>query len=89
MGRLPSVTIVCKLISSERIRGIVVRRSTVIVALRYKVLAYKVGNHQSATSAAMDVKGKRKADSGFRLDKIGEWETAENEMGTPTTNHER
>jgi WD40 repeat protein len=58
-----------------------VRCSTVIVALRYKVLAYRVGNQDSVSSASRDVKGKSKAASGFRLDKVGEWETAENEMG--------
>jgi hypothetical protein len=66
----------------ERIRGIVVRRSTVIVALRYKVLAYEVGSQSTLPSPSNDVKGKSKAAGGFRLDKIGEWETAENEMGT-------
>ena len=46
------------------------------------MLAYKVGNQDSAPSASKDVKGKSKATGGFRLDKVGEWETAENEMGT-------
>ena len=46
------------------------------------MLAYKVGNQDSASSAVKDPKGKSKATGGFRLDKIGEWETADNEMGT-------
>jgi hypothetical protein len=80
--------LVRELKNSERIRGIIVRRSTVIVALRYKVLAYKVGNQESAPSASHDVKGKLKATGGFQLDKIGEWETAENEMGKSVTKPE-
>ena len=46
------------------------------------MLAYNVGNQDSASSAVKDPKGKSKATGGFRLDKIGEWETADNEMGT-------
>jgi hypothetical protein len=47
--------------------------------LRYKVLAYEIGT--GSNSASKDIKGKSKASSGLRLDKLGEWETAENEMG--------
>lgn len=57
-----------------------VRRSTVIIALRYKVLAYRLGG-QDDSSSSRDAKGKSKATQGFYLDKIGEWETAENENG--------
>jgi hypothetical protein len=81
LGKLPCFgTIGTKLTSSERIRGIVVRRSTVIIALRYKVLAYRLGG-QDNSSSSRDAKGKSKATQGFYLDKIGEWETAENENG--------
>jgi WD40 repeat protein len=45
------------------------------------VLAYRVGNQEPVSTTLRDVKGKSKAASGFRLDKVGEWETAENEMG--------
>jgi hypothetical protein len=58
-----------------------VRRATIIVALRYKVLAYKIDAQTPIPSDTKDVKGKSKATGGFRLSKIGEWETAENEMG--------
>jgi hypothetical protein len=58
-----------------------VRRATIIVALRHKVLAYKIDTQTTISSAIKDVKGKSKATAGFRLTKIGEWETAENEMG--------
>lgn len=46
------------------------------------MLAYKIIDRDAASSISRDVKGKSKATSTFRLDKIGEWETAENEMGT-------
>lgn len=65
--------------NSERIRGIAVRHSTVIVALRYKVLAYRLDGLSGA--AAAGTKGKGKATDGFQISKIGEWETAENEAG--------
>lgn len=46
------------------------------------MLAYKIcTGSTSASSTSRDVKGKSRAQSGFRLEKMGEWETAENEMG--------
>jgi hypothetical protein len=67
--------------SSERIRGIVVRRSTVLIALRYKILAYRLGGQEGSAHLQKDIKGKSKATESFRLEKMGEWETAENENG--------
>lgn len=46
------------------------------------MLAYKIGTISTSTPSALkDAKGKSKAPSGLRLEKMGEWETAENEMG--------
>lgn len=77
---LPSLT-ASRLTLSERIRGIAVRHSTVVVALRYKVLAYRLAGLSDTKDRAGDPKGKAKAVEGFGVEKIGEWETAENEAG--------
>lgn len=50
----------------------------VIIALRYKVLAYRISG---LTSSPADPKGKGKAADKFAIAKWGEWETAENESG--------
>ncbi|CAD6568275.1 MAG: hypothetical protein TREMPRED_004417 [Tremellales sp. Tagirdzhanova-0007] len=62
----------------ERIRGIEVRSSTIVIALSQRVIAYEYGVGSSVTPS---VKGKGKASDGFWLRKIREWETAENENG--------
>lgn len=50
----------------------------IIIALRYKVHAYRLGG---LTSSPADPKGKGKAADKFAIAKWGEWETAENESG--------
>lgn len=66
---------------SERIRGIAVRDSTVVIALRYKVIAYRLDGLVETKSDDKVGKGKGKAADGFQIQKIGEWETSENESG--------
>jgi hypothetical protein len=65
----------------ERIRGIAVRHSTVVIALRYKVIAYRLDGLSESRSDDTGRKGKAKATDGFRIHKIGDWETSENESG--------
>lgn len=65
----------------ERIRGISVRHSTVVIALRYKVIAYRIDGLHDPMSDEKGGKGKGKAGDGFRIQKLGEWETSENESG--------
>lgn len=69
------------LIGRERIRGIAVRHSTVVIALRYKVIAYRLFGLSDTRSDDKGSKGKAKATEDFRIQKIGEWETSENESG--------
>lgn len=70
------------LIDSERIRGIAVRHSTIVIALRYKVIAYRLNGLGGSELRTSDPKGKSKAVDSFDVNKIGEWETAENGSGS-------
>ncbi|WVQ84518.1 hypothetical protein IAT38_006672 [Cryptococcus sp. DSM 104549] len=85
---------VAELEFGERIRGIQARRGTVCVALLRKVIAFEYGvgddlpqDLKSKAKAADNSKGKGKGKAveptpdGFWVRKIGEWETAENELG--------
>ena len=89
----------------ERVLGVAVRTSAVVIALKRKVLAYgfTVGSTGEAVGDTFDAgiaqdgrpKGKGKAQrasasagatgSGFAINKIGEWETAENIGGTSSS----
>ncbi|WVQ96062.1 hypothetical protein IAU59_003162 [Kwoniella sp. CBS 9459] len=80
----------------ERIRGISARRGTICIALSRKTIAfeYSSGQHHQDLGKSKG-KGKAKAEGrgsfnhlgedkenrGFRLEKVGEWETAQNELG--------
>ena len=67
--------------NSERIRGIEARSSTICIALLRRVIAFEYGVGPTTVASA---KGKGKANDGFWLRKMGEWETAENENGNST-----
>lgn len=58
-----------------------VRQSTVVIALRYKVIAYRLEGLSSTHGLVEGAKGKAKATNEFQIKKIGEWETSENESG--------
>ncbi|RXK39691.1 hypothetical protein M231_03046 [Tremella mesenterica] len=68
---------VAELEFEERVRNVAIRRSTFCVALSHRVIAFEYGFRQPTQG---DVKGKGK-EAGFWVHKIGEWETAENELG--------
>ena len=77
-------TAVAEIEFGERIRGLVVRQSTICVALSRRVIAFGFGIGE-ADPQVVKGKGQEKArdvpKDGFWMRKIGEWETAVNEDG--------
>ena len=66
----------------QHVRGIVVRRETICIALSHRVVVFAYGVDPGFNAGVKNVKGKLKeVDGGFWLRKLGEWETTDNTAG--------